>query len=99
MRVDLPRQQGIAAIGSFGQAFRLDGATQQSGILSCKLSDPKLHVVDDSALFSDLLLHAADAIGSEPAPAGPGEVVEDVAMVGVDGIAPDARLAGERGDG
>jgi hypothetical protein len=92
------RELSAAAIGTHRQAFRLDGAAQQSGILRCELPNLDLHIVNYGALFGYLLFCAVEAIGDLFAASRLREFVEDVAMVGVNGVARDAGLAGERGD-
>ncbi len=57
--IDLSRELGAAAIGTLGQAFRLDRAAQQSGILRRELPDLDLHIVNYGTLFGYLLLPAA----------------------------------------
>jgi hypothetical protein len=96
--VDLSCEVGAAAIGPLGQAFRLDRAAQQSGILRRELPDLDLHKVNCGALFGYLLLRAVDTIGNRFTPARLTELVEDVAMVGVNGVARDAGFAGKCGD-
>jgi hypothetical protein len=96
--IDLSHELGAAAIGALGQAFRLDGATQQSGILRRKPPDLDLHIVNYGALFGYLLLRAVEAIGDGFVASRLSEFIEDVAMIGVNGVARDAGLAGERGD-
>ncbi len=54
--IDLSRELGAAAIGTLGQAFRLDRAAQQSGILRRELPDLDLHIVNYGTLFGYLLL-------------------------------------------
>lgn len=49
--IDLSRELGAAAIGTLGQAFRLDRAAQQSGILRRELPDLDLHIVNYGTLF------------------------------------------------
>jgi hypothetical protein len=94
----LSRELDAAAIGTLGQAFRLDRAVQQSGILRRELPDLDLHIVNYGALFGYLLLRAVEAIGDRFTPSCLTEFVEDVAMVGVNGVACDAGLAGKCSD-
>jgi hypothetical protein len=54
--IDLSRELGAAAIGTLGQAFRLDRAAQQSGILRRELPDLDLHIVNYGTLFGYLPL-------------------------------------------
>ena len=99
MGVDLLGQLGNATISPLGRALRFDRAPQQSGILGRQLAELTLHVGDDGTLFGDLFLHAADVVGGGAKAAGLGEILEYVAMVGIDGIAPDAGLPGKGRDG
>ena len=96
--IDLSRELGAAAIGALGQAFCLDGAAQQSGILCRELSDLDLHIVNNGALFGDLLLRAVEVIGDRFTHARLSKFVEDGAMVSVNGVARDASLTGKRRD-
>jgi hypothetical protein len=89
---------GAATIGTLGQAFRLDRSAQQSGILRCELPDLDLHIVNCGTLFGYLLLRAVGMIGNRSTPSRLTEFVEDPAMVGVNGVASNASLAGKRGD-
>jgi hypothetical protein len=96
--IDLSRKLGAAAIGTLGQAFRLDGTAQQSDIRGRELPDLDPHIVNYSALFGYLLLHAVEVIGDRFTHSGLSKFVEDAAMVGVNGVAPDAGFTGKRGD-
>jgi hypothetical protein len=96
--IDLSRKLGAAAIGTLGQAFRLDGAAQQSGIRGRELPDLDLHIVNYGALFGDLLLRAVEVIGNRFTHSRVSKFVEDAAMVGVNGVTCDAGLTGELGD-
>jgi len=90
---------GAAALGPLGTAFRLDGALEEAGILSDDLPDLLLHVVDYTTLFDECVAHGGDPIRYALPSAGSDEGVEDVTVIGVDGVAADARLARERSDG
>jgi hypothetical protein len=96
--IDLSRELGAASIGTLGQAFRLDGAAQQSGILGRELLDLDLHIFNYGALFGYLPLRAVEVIGNRFTHSRVSKFVEDAAMVGVNGIARDASLTGKRGD-
>lgn len=96
---DLLGQVGAAALGPLGTAFRLDGALEEAGILSDDLPDLLLHVVDYTTLFDECVAHGGDPIRYALPSAGSDEGVEDVTVIGVDGVAADARLARERSDG
>jgi hypothetical protein len=96
--IDLSRELGAAAIGTLGQAFRLDRAAQQSGILRRELPDLDMHIVKYGALFGYLLLRAVEAIRGRFTPSRLTEFVEDVAMVGVNSVACGAGLAGKSGN-
>jgi hypothetical protein len=96
--IDLSCELGAAAIGTLGQAFRLDGAVQQSSILGRELSDLALHIVNYGTVFSYPLLRAVEVIRRRCTHSRVSKFVEDVAMVGVNGIARDAGLTGKRGD-
>lgn len=85
-------------LSPFGAAFRLDGAPQKPGILGGKLAELPLHVVDDAALFEDLVSGRSNPIGRMLMLAGTDEVVENIAVIGIDGVAPDTGLARERRD-
>jgi hypothetical protein len=92
------RELGAAAVSTLGHAFCLDCTAQQSGILRRELPDLDLHIINYGALFGSLLLRAVEAIGDRFMASRLSEFIEDVAMIGVNGVARDAGLAGERGD-
>ncbi|NOG70830.1 hypothetical protein [Roseicella sp. DB1501] len=97
--VDLLRQLRAAAFGPVGATFRLDGTPHESGILGRELSNLLLHIFDHATLFGDLVFDGDDPVGHALLLAGSDELVEDTAVIGVDGIAADARLAGQCCDG
>jgi hypothetical protein len=97
--MDLLGQLSAATLGPLGAAFRLDGASKETRILGHNLPDLLLHVVDYTTLFGERVAHGGDPIRYALPSAGSDEGVEDVTVIGVDGVAADARLAREGSDG
>jgi len=95
MAVELLRQLRAAALGPVSLAFRLDRAPHEPGILGRELTNLTLHVVDHDALFGNLVHHGGDPAGHSLPLTDADKLVEDIAMIGIDGVAADAGFASE----
>ena len=97
--IKLLRQLRDAALGPVGTAFRFGRAPQESGILGRELAKLTLHNIYGDALFGGLLGDGGDPIRSPPLLTDADQLVEDIAVIGVDGITSNARLPRESCDG
>lgn len=99
MAIEFLRQLRAAVFGPVGAAFSLDRAPHESGILGRKLTKLILHGVDDGALFGNLVRDGGDP-ARDPLPlTDAGEFVEDITVIGIDGVTTDARFPSEGCDG
>ena len=92
MAIKLLRQLRDAVLGPVGTALRFDRAPHESGILGRELTKLTLHGVDGDALFGDLLRDGGDPTRSAPLLTDASQLIEDIAVIGVDGVTPNTRI-------
>ncbi|MBP8233129.1 MAG: hypothetical protein KAY22_12550 [Rhizorhabdus sp.] len=95
MAIKLLRQLRDAVLGPVGTALRFDRAPHESGILGRELTKLTLHGVDGDALFGDLLRDGGDPTRSAPLLTDASQLIEDIAVIGVDGVTPNTRFPRE----
>ncbi|WP_454635002.1 hypothetical protein [Bradyrhizobium cenepequi] len=99
MAIEFLRQLRAAVFGPVGTAFSFDRTPHESGILGRELTKLTLHGVDDGALFGDLVGDDGDPAGDPLPLADAGKLVEDITVIGIDGVTTDARFPSEGCDG
>lgn len=97
--IKLLRQLRDAVLGPVGTAFRFGRAPQESGILGRELAKLTLHNIYGDALFGDLLRDGGDPTGGPPLLTDMGQLIEDIAVIGVDGVTSNTRFPRESCNG
>ncbi len=99
MAIEFLRQLRAAVFGPVGTTFSFDRAPHESGILGRELTKLTMHGVDDGALFGDLVRDGGDPAGDPLPLTDAGKLVEDITVIGIDGVTTDPRFPSEGCDG
>src|SRR6266852_5806382 len=99
MAIEFLRQLRAAVFGPVGTAFSFDRAPHESGILGRELTKLTLHGVDGGALFGDLVRDGGDPTRDRLPLTDAGKLVEDITVIGIDGVTTDPRFPSEGCDG